>query len=543
MLSRDLFAGLTIAVIALPLAIAFAIGAGATPFQGLWTAIIAGAAIAILGGSRYQVSGPTGAFVVIIAGVITRHGMEGLILATLLAGLLLIIIGISGLGTLIKFMPYPVIIGFTTGIGLVIAGGQLRDVFGLTIPHYGSEFHERIVQVALHLGSINPWAFALGLATMLIILAIRRFIPKLPAAIMAIIAGSLVAWLLKLPVETIGSRFGDVPSGLPRFSVAGFNLEMVRAVFPSAITIALLGAIESLLSAVVADGMTGDRHDSGMELVAQGTGNILSALFGGIPATGAIARTAANIKNGAASPVAALVHALILLVFTLFAARVVSIIPLAVLSGILLIVAWDMSELRRFTTMVKAPKSDFLVMLVTFVLTVAVDLTVAVEFGMLLAMLLFMKRIHETSAIRPIMDMLDADDSAVVNGNGTILSSRDLPVGLELYEINGPFFFGTAGLLQDVLDRLKRPPVVFILRMRRVPSVDATGLNALESFRQHCVRHGTILILSGVREQPAAALAKSGLTDRIGPVNICASIDLAMTRAQAVLAAVQATRG
>lgn len=524
MLTKDIFAGLTVGVIALPLAIAFAIGAGATPAQGLWTAILAGFAIAALGGSRYQVAGPTGAFVVIIAGVINQHGMKGLIAATSMAGIMLIIMGASGLGKLIKFIPYPVTIGFTTGIGVIIAGGQIKDFFGLTIPEYPAEFFERIVGAAQHFKTLQLPTLALGAATILCIMLIRKFVPKIPGAIVAIVLVSAAAYIFKIPVETIGSRYGAIPKGLPTFALPLADWATIRAVFPSALTIALLGSIESLLSAVVADGMTGDRHNSNMELVAQGAGNLLSSLFGCIPATGAIARTAANIKNGAQSPVSSMIHAVVLLVFTLLLSGLASAIPLTALSAILLVVAWDMSELKHFLHMRYAPKSDMIIMLVTFGLTVAIDLTVAVEIGVLLAVFLFIKRVSETALFRPMIDMMDSDSASE--------SPLKLPKGVEAYEIYGPFFFGTADILQDALEQVEKAPKVFILRMRRVPSIDASGINALATFRTHCEKHHTTLILSGVREQPRKALESIGLAQRIGNENIFDTIDAALARAR-----------
>ncbi len=532
MFAKDIFAGITVGVVALPLAIAFAIGAGASPAQGLWTAIIAGFTISALGGSRYQVSGPTGAFVVIIAGVILEHGMGGLIVATMMAGVILVIMGVSGLGKLIKFIPYPVTTGFTTGIGLIIAGGQIKDFLGLDIPRYPSEFFERIIEAARHIRTLDPVTLAIGAATIAIILLIRKFVPRIPAAIVAIGAVSALAFLLKLPVETIGSRYGEIPRGLPSFGLPIVDWQTMRKVFPSALTIAMLGAIESLLSAVVADGMTGDRHNANMELVAQGAGNMLASMFGCIPATGAIARTAANIKNGAASPVSGIVHAIVLLAFTIFLSGFASAIPLSALAAILLVVAWDMSELKRFFLMRYAPKSDLVVMLVTFGLTVAIDLTVAVQVGVLLAVFLFLKRMTETASIQPILDMIDADTTRDAR-----LPTVARPARVEMYEINGPFFFGTADFLQDVLDQIERAPIVFILRMRRVPAVDASGINALESFRRHCVRHETTLMLTGVGEQPQKAFDLMGLTEKIGRENFMANIDEALVRAASIVEA------
>jgi len=540
MFAKDVFAGITVGVIALPLAIAFAIGAGATPAQGLWTAIVAGFAISALGGSRYQVAGPTGAFVVIVAGVIAEHGMSGLIAATAIAGVLLIAMGVSGLGKLIKFIPYPVTIGFTTGIGFIIAGGQIKDFFGLTIAEYPAEFFARIGAAVRHFDTVSPPALALGAATIAVILVIRRFAPRIPGAIVAIALTSAAAFLLKLPVETIGSRYGAIPRGLPAFGSPIPDWATIRAVFPSAVTIALLGSIESLLSAVVADGMTGDKHSANMELVAQGAGNILSSLFGGIPATGAIARTAANIKNGSTSPISGMVHALVLLAFTLFLSGLASAIPLAALSAILLVVAWDMSELRHFLKMRYAPKSDLIVMLVTFGLTVAIDLTVAVEVGVLLAVFLFIRRVTETAYVRPVEDWRDADApsaaAGALDGAGKAEPPLALPRGVEAYEIYGPFFFGTADLLRDALEQVERSPKAFILRMRRVPSIDATGINALAAFRGSCAKRGTTLILSGVREQPRKAMDAIGISAEIGEENIFDNIDGALARAGAIAA-------
>lgn len=529
-LGKDLASGLTVGVIALPLAMAFAIGAGATPAQGLWTAIVAGGLIAALGGSKYQVSGPTGAFVVIIADVIARHGMSGLIVATFLAGLILVAMGVTGVGKLVKYIPYPVTTGFTTGIGVVIAVGQLRDFFGLRVPEPGSEVFERLAQAVEYAPSFSPVSLALGAATLAGIVLVRKLAPRVPAAVLAIATVTAAAFFLKLDAPTVGSVYGELPRGFPAFGLPAVSWSLVREVLPSALTIALLGSIESLLSAVVADGMKGDRHDSDTELVAQGLGNVASALLGGIPATGAIARTAANIKNGATSPVSALVHAAVLLAFTLLLAPVASAIPLASLAAVLLMVAWDMSELERFIGMRRAPRSDFLVMLLTFALTVAVDLTVAVQFGLLLAVLLFVKRVNETFGIAPLGEEKDAPDDPDAT------SKKAVPKGIEIFEVRGPFFFGTADRLQDALGEVSKEPHAFILRMRRVPSIDATGLNALGSFLRHCRRHGTALVLSGVREQPRKAMERAGFIAELGQDNVFDHIDGALERARALVA-------
>jgi SulP family sulfate permease len=544
---KDITAGITVGVVALPLAMAFAIGAGASPAQGLYTAIIAGFVIAIFGGSFHQVSGPTGAFVVIIADIIAVHGMAGLQLATLIAGLLLVFMAVSGLGSIIKFIPYPVTIGFTTGIGVTIFVGQLKDLFGMSIPQPSPEFFEKIAQYVEYIPSTNLYALGAGLSTIAIIILVRKFFPKLPAAVSAVAIVTLASFIFKLPLETVGSKFGALPKGFPAPRLPSFSFGELRQVFSSGLTIALLAAIESLLSAVVADGMTGTRHSSSAELNAQGLGNLASALFGGIPATGAIARTATNIKSGAVSPVSALIHALVLLLFTLFLGPLVQAIPLATLAGVLVVVAVDMSELPRFFSMRKAPKSDLAVMAATFVLTVVVDLTAAVQVGVLLAILLFVKRARDTSALIPQGagrrlaeeylgkagapspgDKLDPDAT----------TSRTIPERCEVYEINGPFFFGVADMLQDVLGGLEKAPKVFILRMRHVPAIDATGLNALRTFVKRCRHHGTALILSGVREQPAQAIAKYGLAEELGADNICPDLDKALKRAEALLAKV-----
>jgi SulP family sulfate permease len=542
---KDLVAGLTVGVVALPLAMAFAIGAGASPAQGLYTAIIGGLVIAIFGGSKFQVSGPTGAFVVIIAEVIALHGMDGLVVATILAGLILVALGVSGLGTLIKFIPYPVTVGFTTGIGVIIFVGQIKDLLGLDIPKLDPEFFGKIGQYAAAAGSISPWPAALGLGTVALIYFIRKLAPKVPSAVTAVALVTLAAWILKLPADSIGSRYGAIPTGFPLPAFPSFSLEMIREVFPSAVTIALLAAIESLLSAVVADGMTGDRHSSSAELTAQGLGNIASVFFGGIPATGAIARTATNIKAGARSPVSAIVHAFVLLAFTLFLGPVAEAIPLAALAGVLVVVAIDMSELPRFLAMRHMPRSDLLVMIATFAITVVVDLTAAVEVGMALAVLLFMKRSAETSTIRPAGSLLAPAEREAEAGDGADLTLPvSIPAGCEVYEINGPFFFGVADMLQDALSGLEKPPAVFVLRMRHVPAIDATGLNALSGFAKRCRKQGTALVLSGVREQPREAIRKIGLEELVGADNVHASVGQAFARVQELLdTAPQTARG
>ncbi len=538
---KDLVAGITVGIVALPLAMAFSIAAGGTPAQGLYTAIAAGFCISLLGGSRFQIGGPTGAFVVIIFGVIARHGMSGLATATVLAGLMLLLMGVSGLGRLIKFIPYPVTTGFTTGIGLLIFSQQVKDFFGLAIEKPAPEFFEKWSQYISNAASFDPTTAAVGAATIAAILLVRKFAPRVPGSVVGVAAATIVCFALKIPVETIGTRFGGIPSSLPAPALPAFDWATIRAVFPDAVTIALLGAIESLLSAVVADGMTGDRHNSNMELAAQGIGNMASAFFGGIPATGAIARTATNIKSGAVSPVAGIVHALTLVLFILFLAPVASAIPLASLSAVLMIVAWDMSDVGRFVRLFRrAPKSDALVLFATFALTVVMDLTVAVEVGVVMAAFLFLRRMSEVAGLS------DIKETAPYAGSILGDERKEPPIGgqtpehaknIEVYEITGPFFFGVADMLQDTLDQMAKPPAVFVLRMREVPAIDSTGLNALESFERKCRRHKTVLVLSGVREQPLAAMRKAGFLDEIGEANVCPDIETAMSRAKAVVEA------
>lgn len=550
---KDLIAGITVGIVALPLAMAFAIGAGATPSQGITTAIISGFVIALFGGSFHQVSGPTGAFVVIIAEIISRYGMEGLHTAALLAGLILVLMGLTGLGNVIKFIPYPVTIGFTTGIGLIIFTGQIKDLAGMAITDLSPDFFGKIGQYSTHLSTIQPWTLALGLATVFLMLLVRKTFPRLPAAVIAVTIVTVASLLLGIRAETIGSRFGVLPKGFPAPRFPAFNLSLAREVFSSAFTIAMLAAIESLLSAVVADGMTGTRHSASAELNAQGLGNIASVLFGGIPATGAIARTATNIKAGAVSPVSAIIHSLVLLLFSLVFGPLVQAVPLTALAGVLVVVAFDMSELPRFISMRKAPKSDLSVMLATFVLTVVVDLTAAVEVGVLLAVVLFVKRARDTVSIAAQTaslsggtvpeagtSSLDVEEASTPfrdsarpfdRGDAEALSGRKMPHGCEVFEIDGPFFFGVADMLQDALSGLERAPETFILRMRHVPAIDATGLNALRAFFSRCRHQGTALILSGVREQPAKAIARFGLAADIGAENICPDLDSALARA------------
>jgi SulP family sulfate permease len=498
---------------------AFSIAAGGTPAQGLYTAIFAGFFISLLGGSKYQIGGPTGAFVVILFGIISRHGMSGLIVASVLAGLMLIVMGLLGLGYFIKFIPYPVTTGFTAGIGVLIFSQQIKDFFGLRPQAVSPEFLDTWAGYVRALPTMQPLTLCVGLGTMAVIILVRRFIPRIPAAVAGVILATVICFCFSLPVETIGDRFGGIPQGLPRPEFPTVSWTLIHAVMRDSFTIALLAAIESLLSAVVADGMTGDRHNANMELVAQGVGNIAGALFGGIPATGAIARTATNIKAGAVSPVAGMVHALTLLVFILFLAPLASAIPLASLSAVLIVVSWDMSNLWRFMRVIRrAPRSDAAVLLVSFALTVLVDLTFAVEVGVILAVFLFLRRMIEVADIKPGAKNLGTEllyGHPEESGLAPV-SAKDI----EVYEITGPFFFGVADTLQHVLRSVAKKPHVFVLRMRDVPFIDTTGIIALRSFLTQC-RHGKIeLVLCELREQPRKALEKAEFIAELGEGNV-----------------------
>ncbi len=528
MFSKDLFSGITVGIVALPLAMAFAIASGTTPEKGIYTAIVAGFIISFLGGSRYQIGGPTGAFIVIVFNVISKHGYDGLLLATFIAGIILLIMGLAKLGSVIKFIPYPVTTGFTTGIGLLIFSSQVKDFLGLAVSENPPEFIGKWQVILRNITSVDLQTLILGITTVAVIVLIRRKIPRVPAAFTAVALVTVIAFISGMDVETIGSRFGSIPSMLPEPSLPSFTLAKIRSVMPEAITIALLAGIESLLSAVVADGMTGDRHDSNTELAAQGIANIFSVFFGGIPATGAIARTATNIKSGAVSPVSGIVHAAVLFLFMIFLAPLAVKIPLTALAGVLMVVSFDMSEIHRFRRLLKAPKSDAAVMVTTFGLTVIIDLTVAVQVGVIFAAILFMKRMSEVTSIsscgwlfdKNINDGYDADS----------IKNKTVPEDVEVYEINGPFFFGMADKLKDTIASIEVAPRAFILRMRHVPAIDATGINALFELQEKCTKVKVKLILSGVKpdSQVMKALIKYGLDKEIGKKFITDNIDEAL---------------
>jgi len=527
---RDLLAGLTVAIVALPLAMALAIASGTTPDKGLVTAVVAGFLISALGGSRFQIGGPTGAFVVVVYGVIAKHGYDGLVVATAMAGVLLVIAGFARLGTWIKYIPLPVVTGFTSGIAVIIASSQVADLLGLSIDKVPAEFIEKWAAYASHLGTANYAALAVATGALATILGLRALAPKLPGFLIAVGGASLAVWALGLDVQTIGSRFGDLPSTLPAPQVPAVDLATLRALIPSAFTIAFLAGVESLLCAVVADGMTGRRHRSNCELVAQGVANLGSAMFGGLPATGAIARTATNIRAGAVSPVAGMLHAVFLLLFMLLLAPLVRYIPLASLAAVLVVVAWNMAEIEQFTHLMSAPPGDRLVLLITFVLTVLVDLTVAIEVGVVLAAVLFMHRMAEAVQQQTHERLIVEDEDDFAPGAARSYDRRrDLPPGVESFEMRGPFFFGVANLLGDILDRIGRPPKLFVLVLREVPVIDATGIGALRSFADRCRRDGTQLVLVGLQPAVQASLERMGVIPRDG-IALADSLDSAVAR-------------
>jgi sulfate permease, SulP family len=527
----DFTAGVIVGVVALPLAIAFGIASGVTPEKGLYTAIIAGFLISALGGSRVQIGGPTGAFVVIVYGIVQKYGVDGLTVATIMAGVLLVALGLLRLGGAIKFIPYPVTVGFTSGIALVIFSGQIKDLLGLRMGAVPAEFVAKWRVYAEHAATTNVWAVLVAAVALAIILLWPRVSRRVPAPVVALLVTTAAVQLLHLPVETIGSRFGAISAAFPAPSLPRVTWETLRAMVGPAFTIAMLGGIESLLSAVVADGMIGGRHRSNTELVAQGVANIVTPLFGGIPATGAIARTATNIKNGGRTPVSGIAHAVTLLLITLFFGRWAALIPMATLAAVLVVVAYHMSEWRTFRSEFRAPKSDAAVLLVTFALTVFVDLTVAIAVGMVLAAFLFMRRMAEVTNVSVVTrDFADRDLDAADDPNA--VSRRNIPPGVQVYEINGPFFFGAAEVFKDTVARVSGKPKVLIVRMRDVPAMDSTGLHALGEVVRRSRRDGSLVLLADVHAQPMVALGRSELLDEIGEESVFGNIDDALNRAR-----------
>ena len=528
--TRDLVAGITVGMVALPLAMAFGIASGVTPQAGLYTAVVAGFVISALGGSRVQIGGPTGAFVVIVAGIVARFGMPGLCMVTLIAGALLVVMGATGLGAAVKFIPRPVIIGFTNGIALLIASTQLRDFFGLKTGAVPSEFLKRMAVLIERAGTAQWQTVAVGCASLAIILLWPRWNKRIPGSIVALFAATIAAALLHLPLETVGSRFGGIPRGFPAFSLPPLRAEHILPLLPEAFTVAMLAAVESLLSAVVADGMSGDQHNSNVELIAQGVANLLSPLFGGIPATGAIARTATNVRSGARTPVSGMIHALTLLAILLAAAPLAGYVPLATLSAVLFVVAWNMGEWREIGSVLRLAKTDIAVWAVTFTLTVVADLTVAVGVGMALAALLYIYRIAETTTVAPVTAEYLRD------GRAHVLHDKEIPPNVAILRIHGPFLFGTTDKLTDATANLRQFPAVVILRLRNMTALDATGLHALETFAARLHKSGRTLLLCGARQQPAELLAGSEFVEQVGRENILPHVQAALKRAREVTA-------
>ena len=529
----DLFAGLTVGVIALPLAMAFAIASGLPPERGLFTAIVAGFLISALGGSSVQIGGPTGAFVVLVSGIAAQYGYPGLVQCTVLAGGLIILFGIFRLGALIRYIPFPVITGFTTGIAIVIFSTQIKDLLGLNITSVSADFFPKWQAYFGALDTVNPAAAGLSCATIMVILGLRKLCPKAPAMLIAMLLATAACFYLHLDVETIGSRFGELPRALPKPSLAGFDVENWKVLLKPAFTLALLAAIESLLSATVADGMTGGRHKANIELVGQGIANIASAIFGGIPATGAIARTAANVKSGAQTPVAGMVHAVVLALILLTLAPLAKLIPLAALAGILVVVCYNMSEIPHFISLLKGPRSDTFVLILTFLTTVMVDLTMAVQLGVVMSALLFMRRMADISNVGFITNELKGDEDFREDPLSNAV--LQVPDNVEVFEVNGPFFFGMIDSFRNSVKSIERRPKVLIVRIRHVPVVDATGIHVLKELFGTCKRDGTVLVFSGVQSQPRAAFKKSGLMELVGPDNFCNNIHGALERARDIL--------
>lgn len=524
--TKDVAAGVIVGIVALPLAIAFAIASGVGPQAGLYTAIIAGFLISALGGSRVQIGGPTGAFIVIVYGIVQQYGTGGLTVATIMAGVILITLGLAKMGGVIKYIPHPVTVGFTSGIAVVIASGQLRDFFGLDLAKVPAEFVQKIEALAEHASTVDATALMLAVTTVVIVQSAHRITTRVPSPFLALVLTTAAAQLLPLDVATIGTRFGSLDLSFPAPHLPVVTVHTALSLVGAAFAIAALGGIESLLSAVVADGMIGSRHRSNMELVAQGVANVVTPFFGGIPATGAIARTATNIRAGGRTPVAGMVHSITLLVITLFAGRWAALIPMPTLAGILMVVAYNMSEWRTFRGMLTAPRGDVAVLLTTFFLTVFVDLTVALGVGMVLASFLFIRQMGEATTVRSMTD--EEDDRA--------LRALDVPAGVIIYEIDGPFFFGAAEKFRDTMAEIERTPKVLVLHVARVNVLDATGLGVIRDLVKKGRRDNSALILSGVHSQPMIALGKSDLLDEIGDDNLVPNLDAAMARARELIA-------
>ena len=527
--AADLAAGITVGLVALPLAMAFAIASGLTPQAGIYCAMVTGFIISLLGGSKMRIGGPTGAFVVVIAGILAKHGIHGLFLCTMMAGVMLVIMGLTGLGKAVQFIPRPVVMGFTNGIAVLIASTQIRDFFGLRLEHNPGEFFARMKELAQHASTVSLSATLLGVASLAIILLTPKVSKRVPGYIVALVAGTVAAALLKLPVETIGTRFGGIPSGLPHLQIPEFHTSMVLPLFSSAVTIALLGAIESLMSAVVADSMSGDKHNPNVELVAQGVANIISPIFGGLPATGAIARTATNIRSGARTPMAGIVHSFTLLAVLLFAAPLARFIPMAVLAAILFVVSYNMGQWGETWRLLRVTKSAVAVWVVTFGLTVMADLTTAVEFGMILAALTFIRSVAETTSVSPVTK------DYILTGRAHVLHDKHIPEYVEVFTVQGALLFGAAQKLEVIIHRLQALPPIVILRLRGMSAIDSTGLGEIEEVAARLQASGRHLLLCGAKEHPARLIHQRVFEEKIGAENICTNIQDALDRAEQIM--------
>ncbi|MFP5379138.1 MAG: SulP family inorganic anion transporter [Vicinamibacteria bacterium] len=526
--SADLVAGLTVGVVALPLAMAFGIASGVTPQAGIYTAIVGGAIVALLGGSRVQVSGPTGAFIVIVAGIVAAHGLSGLLMVTMMAGVILIGLALTGLGEAVKFIPRPVVLGFTNGIALLIATTQIRDFLGLDLADVPSEFFARMEALGAHFHTLSPIATALGVGSLLLILLTPRWLPRVPGSVVALVAGTGAVALAGLPVATIGSTFGGIPATLPAFDVPEFRADLILPLLPSALTVAVLAAVESLLSAVVADGMIGTRHNSHAELLGQGVANLIVPMVGGIPVTGAIARTATNVRSGARTPVASVVHAVTLLVIVLVAAPLAADIPLATLAAVLFVVAWNMGEWREIGGILKLDLADKAVWAITFALTVMADLTLAVEVGIALAALLYIYRVSDTTSVELVTP------EYIEHGRVHVLQDKEVPPYVDILRIHGPFLFGTTDKLDDATADVSRFKPILVLRLRNMTAIDASGLHALERLSDRVRASGRTLLLCGARHQPAHLLTRVDFVRHVGAENILPHVQAAIARAREI---------
>jgi SulP family sulfate permease len=526
--TSDLIAGVTVGLVALPLAMAFAIASGLTPASGIYCAIVTGFLISALGGSRCQIGGPTGAFVVVIAGIVAVHGVDGLFMCTMMAGVLLVLLGITGLGSAVNYIPRPVVVGFTNGIAVLIASTQIKDFLGLDVASVPGDFVGRMKALAAAAGTASPTAIVMASAAVATIVLTRRFLPRISGSVLVLILGTGLAWALHLPVATVASRFGEIPSGLPSFHIPTLRLDLVPALLPSVITVAMLGAIESLMSAVVADRMSGDRHNPNVELVAQGIANVASPMFGGLPATGAIARTATNIRTGGKTPVAGMIHAATLLLIVLFASRLAGFVPMPILAGILMMTAYGMGEWTQIPELLRLTKAEIAVWLTTFTLTVFLDLTIAVEAGMILAALLFIRSVAATTTVSKVTE------DYVRDGYVHTLQGKDIPQGVAIYRIHGPFLFGATEKINEITDALDRQPPIVILRLRNMTALDATGLLALQDLAERLHASERTVIFCGAREQPRQLMAQARFEKVVGRENICDNVLEALERARAI---------